>query len=344
MTTSLPSNQKVWRVIRSGNPTTALVLDTQVPVPTKIPTGEVLIKVQAAALNPVTYKLMRWFPNTIMKRVAEHDLAGEVVDPNGSDFKVGDNVFGFIHALHSLSTRQGTLAEYTYVPVTSVVHRPSNVSPVEASGITLTSLTAYQCLFDIAKLDEGQTVFINGGSTSVGIYAIQLAKAKGCKVVASASAKNEKFVKDIGADEFIDYTAAPLHEQLSSNPPNPKFHAIIDAYGLPDASLYTSSEAYLAPGGTFVSAGPQPGGFGSTLKLAWHFYLRPRWAGGTKRNFSIVSLKTNKTELEEIQKLVAEGKVKPVVDSVYEFEDVQKAFEKLMSSRAKGKIVVKVSL
>jgi NADPH:quinone reductase-like Zn-dependent oxidoreductase len=145
---------------------------------------------------------MRWLPNSFLKRTAEHDLAGEVVDPNGSDFKVGDNVFGYIPPFpHSLSTRQGSLGEYAHVSAKFIVPRPSNVSPVEAAGLAITGLTAYQSLFDIAKLEEGQTVFINGGSTSVGIYAIQFAKVKGCKVIASASAKNEKFVKDIGADE-----------------------------------------------------------------------------------------------------------------------------------------------
>jgi hypothetical protein len=124
--------------------------------------------------------------------------------------------------------------------------------------------------------------------------------------------------------QFIDYTAGPLHEQLSINPPTPKFHAIIDAYGLPDASLYIHSEAYLAPDGIFVSAGPQPDGFGSVLKMIWHFALCPRWAGGTNRKFRYVFVAVvsrnldqffrvmiawpNKTELEEIQKLVAEGR------------------------------------
>jgi NADPH:quinone reductase-like Zn-dependent oxidoreductase len=146
---------------------------------------------------------MRHAPNSLFKRIAEHDFAGEVVDPNGSDFKVGENIYGMIDVSHSLFTRQGSLTSYTFAPAACIVRRPSNVTPVEAAGLTLAGLTAYQALFDLGKLEKGQTVFINGGSTSVGAFAIQLAKAKGCKVVASASGKNEQFVKDLGADEVL---------------------------------------------------------------------------------------------------------------------------------------------
>lgn len=121
---------------------------------------------------------MKWLPNSLLKRVAEADLAGEVVNPNGSRFQAGDQIFGFINGEHSFSSRQGSLTSYAFVPAANVVHRPSNVTPIEAAGITLTGLTAYQALFDLAKLEEGQTVFVNGGSTSVGAYAIQFAKSR----------------------------------------------------------------------------------------------------------------------------------------------------------------------
>src|SRR5882762_646921 len=101
----------------------------------------------------------------------------------------------------ALKTRQGALCEYTVVPAGNVVSRPDNVTPIQAAGISLTCMTAYQSLFNIAKLEEGQTVFINGGSTAVGTYAIQMAKARGINVVATASGKNEEYVKKAGADQ-----------------------------------------------------------------------------------------------------------------------------------------------
>jgi len=149
-------------------------------------------------------------------------------------------------------TRQGALAQYAKATVSiGVAKRPLNITPVEAAGVTLVALTSYQALFKIAKLEAGQTVFINGGSSALGIYAIQMAKAKGIKVVTTASSKKEQFVRSLGADEvgfiapsfhgyyhtivfmqFIDYTKMPLHEYLTQNPPTTKYHAIYDAVGL----------------------------------------------------------------------------------------------------------------
>lgn len=146
---------------------------------------------------------MKWLPNSFIKRISESDLAGEVVDPNGSEFQIGDQVFGFIDVGHAFKTRQGSMTSYAFVPANNLVHRPSNISPVEAAGLTLAGLTAYQGIFDFSQLEPGQTIFINGGSTAVGAFAIQFAKVKGCRVVASASGKNEKFVRDLGADEVI---------------------------------------------------------------------------------------------------------------------------------------------
>lgn len=99
------------------------------------------------------------------------------------------------------ATGMGTLCQYTRLPAENLVLRPPNISVVEAAGITLAGQTAYQALFDLGKLEPSQSVFINGGSTAVGAFAIQIAKAHGCKVVASASGKNEEFVRSLGADE-----------------------------------------------------------------------------------------------------------------------------------------------
>ena len=107
-------------------------------------------------------------------------------------------------------THQGALAEYVCVPATNIVRRPENVTPTQAAGILLAGQTAWQALFKNAQLEEGQHVFINGGSTAVGAFAIQFAKAKGLKVTATASAKNEDFVKKMGADE-VGLRTTPAH-------------------------------------------------------------------------------------------------------------------------------------
>lgn len=149
---------------------------------------------------------MRLLPNSLFCRIAENDFAGEIVDPNGCDrFKVGDQVFGTISSRVSLSTRHGALAQYIFGLAETVVHRPESIPANEASGITIVAVTAHRALFDVGKLQSGQKVFINGGSTSVGIYAIQFAKAIGCEVHASASGKNEDFLKSLGVDKVLEY-------------------------------------------------------------------------------------------------------------------------------------------
>jgi NADPH:quinone reductase-like Zn-dependent oxidoreductase len=145
---------------------------------------------------------MRLLPNALLGRIAESDFAGEIVDPNGCDrFKAGDQVFGTISSRVSFRTRQGALAQYMFGPAETIVHRPESIPVNEASGIPVVAVTAHQALFDVGNLKPGKKLFINGGSTSVGIYAIQFAKGIGCEVHASASGKNEDFLKRLGVDE-----------------------------------------------------------------------------------------------------------------------------------------------
>ncbi|EIW64614.1 NAD-P-binding protein [Trametes versicolor FP-101664 SS1] len=339
----IPATQKTWRVTRKGKPEDVLKL-ADAPVPTKLKKGEILLKVQAAALNPVGHKAMGFLPSFLLKRLVstEFDLAGVVVDGNGTDLKEGDEVFGWIPLNQNLSTGQGALSQYTRLPAVDVVLRPKNVTPTEASGFTVAGLTAYQALFDLAKLKEGQSVFINGGSTAVGSFAIQIAKAKGAHVAASASAKNEQYVRGLGADEFFDYTKAPLHEQLVAANVTPKYDVFYETVGILDPALFVHSPAYLGPKGIFLSVGPQGSGIGNIASFAWNVLLRPSFLGGVKRKWKLVAVKPVAEDLKGFAKLVEEGKVRPVVDSVHAFEQVLKAYERILTKRATGKVVVKV--
>ncbi|OSD03381.1 NAD-P-binding protein [Trametes coccinea BRFM310] len=341
----LPKTQRSWRITGKGEPAKVLKLASDTPVPAKLKKGEVLVKVQAAALNPVGYKTMGLVPGLILRRVqaAEYDLTGVVVDGNNTVLKEGDQVFGWIPVPVSLSTGQGALQQYARVPAIGLALRPPNVTPTQAAGFGIAGLTAYQALEGVAHIKEGQSVFVNGGSTAVGAFAIQLAKARGAKRVgASASAKNEEFVRRQGADEFFDYTKSPLHEQLAAANPTPKYDVFLEAVGLLDPTLFLKSEAYLDPHGVFISVGPQGSGIGNYAHFVWTVLLKPGFLGGVRRKWKLVSVKPVEKDLKEFAKLVEEGKIKPLVDSVYEFEDVLEAYEKVMSKRATGKIVVKV--
>jgi NADPH:quinone reductase-like Zn-dependent oxidoreductase len=146
---------------------------------------------------------MTILPNSLLKRPAELEYAGEVVDADPSTgFAPGDKVAGFVTPETHITDRRGALAQYISAKPKELVKRPEFLSTVEASGVLGVGLTAYQALFEVAKLrqEPGQSVFINGGSTSVGMYAIQIAKSYGIKVTASASPRNAKLVEELGAE------------------------------------------------------------------------------------------------------------------------------------------------
>ncbi|KAJ7039764.1 hypothetical protein C8F04DRAFT_1084745 [Mycena alexandri] len=332
-----------WFVVQRGHPSEVLQLKSGLPLPTKLPDGHVLVKVQAVALNPAGYKLMGAVPNFLSRRphLAENDVAGMIVDPNGSKFSAGDHVFG-------PSATLGTLAEYVVLPSSSLAVMPPNVSAVEAAGLGVVGVTAYQALVEKLKVESGQTVFINGGSSGIGLVAIQIAKSMGCKVVATASAKNKDILLSLGVDEFIDYTQAPLVEQLRLNPPSPKFHALLDAVGLTDPGLYLNSASYLAPGGIYLTAGTLPKTLTEitgVMRQLFEGFLRPTRLGGVPRQYTLFFANLEQENLEKVRDLVSSGAVKPIVDSVYSFDrdGVMKAYERMMSKRAVGKVVVKVA-
>ena len=136
------------------------------------------------------YKMMKAVPNFVTSHpfTAEMDLSGIIVDANDSEeFKTGDHVFGFISPELQNNTRQGALMQYTCIPASCLVPLPSSTTFTQAAGFAAMGMTAIQALFDIGELESGQSVFVNGGSSGVGAFAIQIAKAKGCRVVASAS-------------------------------------------------------------------------------------------------------------------------------------------------------------
>ncbi|KAJ6533043.1 hypothetical protein B0H19DRAFT_1187126 [Mycena capillaripes] len=324
----MPTTYSAWVATKKGLPSTALQLKTNLPIPTKLPKGHVLLKVHAIALNPFIYKMVAGLPDFIDGRphVMERDLAGTIVDPNGTEFI-------------------GAMAQYVVIPSSSLVLQPPNVTHVEAAGLGIVALTANQALKNL-KIKSGQTVFINGGSSGVGLSAIQIAKSLGCKVVATASGKNRELLLSLGCDEFIDYTSAPLVSQLSSRS-LPKFHGMFDAVGLTDPALYLNSSKYLAPGGMYVSAGGFPStrkALTGTLRLIFEGALRPTWLGGVPRKFGMVSCPLTKDDLEEVRHLVANGAIKPIVDSTHTFDrpGVMAAYDRVMTNRAVGKVVIEI--
>ncbi|QRW00480.1 Zinc-binding dehydrogenase [Ceratobasidium sp. AG-Ba] len=343
--TSVPETQKGWRVVRQGTPSKAVALQT-FPVP-KVKDGEVLVKIEAGALNPVGYKLMAFLPNLLARRphVAEHDFTGTIVDPGSSTYKVGDAVFGFLPVPLQMKTGQGALAQYISIPTDLITLRPPSLVATQAAGIALAGVTAHQALFKILRIESGQHILIAGGSSSVGSYAIQIAKAHGCTVTSTCSASNIELVKGLGADEVIDYTIHTPHEYFASHPPTPKFHGILDCIGN-TPQLFLRSPAYLAPNAKFASVGVDFSNLAGLPGALWAIVqtsLWPRWLGGVPRDHhTIMHTSDKKTDLDALAELINQGQLKPLVDSVYSFDDVLAAYDRILTHRAKGKVVVTI--
>ncbi|KAG9043219.1 hypothetical protein FS837_009864 [Tulasnella sp. UAMH 9824] len=336
---TIPQTQKAWRIRHT-------VLDD-------LPEGHVLVKIKTAALNPVGYKLMGLLPNLLQKRplTAEYDFAGVIVKQNDAPFSVGDHVFGEIPADGRYPNRgQGALAEYIAIEAKQLARKPDPVTWEEAAGLALVGRTAIDALVDMAQVKPGQHIFINGGSSSVGLAAIQIAKAYGCTVVTSCSGKNTDLVKRYGADEVVDYTVSLPHERFKKDPPSQMFDVVFDTVG-GDVGLYLNSGSYLKSEGRFICTVP-PGTAGSpslrssvkagsTMVRA---HLQPRFLGGPHHKLEICWVRTDGRAMPLLEKLVAEGKIRGVVDSVYPFSDVLKAYDRIMTGHASGKVVVQVDV
>ncbi|KAI8820709.1 putative zinc-type alcohol dehydrogenase-like protein C16A3.02c [Fimicolochytrium jonesii] len=299
-----------------------------VPKPT-----EHLVRVLYCALNPVDYKpaeiplvgrALVSYPAT-----PGVDFAGRIVKPaEGSDLKEGDLVFG---GVGDKPFAAGGLADYATANPDRVARVPEGVDPKDAATVCVAGLTAYNTIVPFVK--EGDEVLINGGTGGCGVFGIQIAKAKGCRVTATCSTKNVEFVKELGTDHVIDYTKGDLVKRLKDT--GKQYDHFVDNVGS-DSNLYWQCHEFTKPGALYMSVGAEPslGIVGSMLK---------KWVMPKKREFRGFFLKPKREDLEQMGAWMKEGKVRTVIDSQFKMEDAPKAFERLKTKRATGKIVVEVA-
>lgn len=334
-----PTTMKAWTYTSaSGGLEKNLTLQTSTPAPSAKP-GFVLIEVISAAINPVDYKIPE-LPLGIGQFIISTpsspglDFCGRVVTAT-DDFKEGQKVFGRLEP-----TQFGSLGQYILAPQAGCVALPEGVSCDEAAAIGTAAVTSYQCLLAGAGEGgmKGKSVFINGGSGGTGIWGIQIAKTLGAKVTTSCSSKNVDMLKGLGADEVIDYTDGDIVAKLKAK--GRVFDFIVDNVGFP-ADLYFSAHLFTKPGAQFVQVG---GGmsFAST-KAMMAKRLTPGFLGGGKIPFTFLMCRNDQKDFAQVAEWVKEKKTKVVFDQVFEYEDVPKAYEKLKTGRAKGKIVVHVT-
>jgi NADPH:quinone reductase-like Zn-dependent oxidoreductase len=329
-----------------------LQLNQAAPIPALLAHDTVtFIKVLCVSLNPVDYKLaeLPLVGKCMVPRPATpgSDYLGRVVKTTVKGLKDGDLVFGTFE----VPQKHGTLAEFVVVKgEEGVVKVPEGFLGVGKDGrkldelacVGVAGLTALQSLKHVTL---GKTIFINGGSGGTGTFAIQFAKhVLGCEaVVTSCSRANVGLVKELGADDVINYEDQDVINGLQQwvQRSGKKFDVIVDNVGnSPD--LYWQAHRYLEESGNFVQVGTPQLNLSFALNLM-KMMLWPRLLGGGKRNFSMVTVKAKKEDLEKIARWMKEVKVKAVIDETYRMEDVPKAFEKLRMGRTRGKIVITVS-
>ncbi len=276
--------------------------------------GEVLVKVHAAGVNPIDWKI-RGGAGERMGMTLPIRLGSEVVGTietcgsGVSQFQKGDEVFGMVPS--------GAFSQYAVIKADHLVLTPKNLSVVEAAAIPLAGTTAWQALFDEAKLSAGQRLLITNSSGGVGSLATQFAKARGAQVTAVASGRNEKFVRDLGADHFIDYTRQDL-ENIATN-----MDVVLDTMG---GEVYHRALRTLKKGGKMITV------------VAFPQDEAERYGVSAKRSSTV----PNAESLSEITRLVEAGKVTPHVDRVLAFADVRDALAISEAGRTRGKIVLTV--
>ncbi|KAH0425231.1 zinc alcohol dehydrogenase [Colletotrichum camelliae] len=324
-----------WRAT-TGSIEKNLKLVANAPLPKKastLPKGCTLVKVAYASINH-DYKLAelplvnRIFPNPATPGV---DYSGTVVATTLTTLQPGQRVFGRTE-MHAC----GTLAEYVVVGKPGVAAVPAGVSLKDAACVGICGVTALQALAPFVK--EGGTVLINGGSGGTGIFAIQVAKVLGCtRVVAVCSGRNADFCRSLGADDVIDYKKEDLVDTLRRR--GEQFDHILDTMFL-NTELYWESHHYLVPGGTYVAIGlPLTA---HTFKTIIEIYLIPRALGGGKRRFKFHSVFANPEHFLRLGRWIEGGKVKPVIEDVFNLEDAGRAYARIKSGKAVGKLVIAI--
>ncbi|PVH35141.1 hypothetical protein PAHAL_7G111900 [Panicum hallii] len=302
----------------------------EIPVPL-LGKNEVLVKVEAASINPADWKIQKGMLRPFLPKfpcIPVTDVAGEVAEVGSSvrEFKVADKVlcrlkFG----------KGGGLAEYVVAYESKIAARPAGVSAADAAGLPISGLTALQALMSIGtKFDgtgRGADILVTAASGGVGMYAVQLAKLGNHHVTATCGARNMEVVRALGADEVLDYKT-PEGQALTS-PSGRKYDYVINTT---DASRWSALRPSLSGRGSVVDVTPNPGNYIASVLTMF----------ARKKISMLAQVSLGKEHMRFLLELVAEGKLRTVVDSRHPFEKAAEAWERSMAGHATGKIIVEM--
>ena len=288
----------------------------EVATPTPGP-NDLLVKVNAASVNPVDTKIAHGYGGPSAQRSLPHvlgrDSAGTVekVGSAVTGFKVGDEVYGVADP-----ARWGTFAEYVIMPAATTAERPAGLSDIEAGSIPIAGLSAWAGIVTAGQLQRGQRVLIHAGAGGVGTFAVQLAKNIGATVAATASGKNAEFVRSLGADHVIDYTKEDFSTAIKD------VDLVFDLIG---GDVRFRSFPVLKSGGVIT-----------------HISVPPMTQPPPRSDVEVrpAQVKYDTALLDQIGALVKSKAVRPVVSEVFAFADALKAFQHVMTGHARGKVML----
>jgi NADPH:quinone reductase-like Zn-dependent oxidoreductase len=324
-----------------GGPEVLIYEDAPKPV---LKDAEVLVQVRAVGLNPPDwylrdgYKMLppEWQPKVTFPVILGTDISGVVaaVADDVQDFSVGDEVYSMVRFPTGLAGESRAYAEYVSAPASEVALKPAELDHIHAAGAPMSLLTAWQYLITLGHDEEnplqpnrhepvplkGKTVLVNGAAGGVGHFAVQLAKWKGARVIAAASARHETFLRDFGADEFIDYARTPPEDVVRDA------DLVVDAVG-----------------------GPTTGRFLRTLKRGGALFpIFPLGFSGAEEaetlgvTVSATQVRSSGAQLADVARLLNDGAVRVAIDSQFPLADARKAHERAAQGHVQGKIVLTV--
>lgn len=307
---------KAVRIHRYGGPEVLTYEDAPQPA---IAEDDVLIRVHAAAVNPVDWKIregyLQGFLDYDLPLTLGWDVSGvvEAVGANVTTFKPGDQVYSRPNI-----ERDGAYAEYIAVNASEVAFKPKTIDHVQAAAVPLAGITAWHCLFEAAQLSAGQRVLIHAAAGGVGSYAVQFARWKGAHVIGTASARNRDFLMELGAHEVIDYQTTAFESAVEP------VDVVFDTIG---GEVQERSWQVVKPGGMLVSVVSPP----SEEQAAAH-HCRSAY----------VFIQPRADWLTEMAQLIDAGQVKTIVDAVLPLSQAAEAHQLSQSGHTRGKIVFQV--
>lgn len=308
-----------------------------------IRSDEILVQVHAAGLNPIDYMIPKGMFKPILKfrlpATMGSDLAGVVVEVGGGvrNFKVGDAVYASVFDLGN-----GSFAEFVAVPESAAALKPANLDFVQAASLPMVSLTAWQAFNEVMQLRAGQKVFIPAGSGGIGTIAIQLAKQLGAVVGTTTSTGNMELVRSLGADEVVDYKQQEFEDVMQG------YDAVL---GTVRGDGLEKAFQIVRPNSKVVSLiGPPDAAFakrrGMNFVMKFIFSLLSgkirRLAGRRNASYSFMFVRPDGAQLAQIGQLLAQERVRPVIDRVFPFVEAKEALAYLERGRARGKVVLRM--